>query len=53
MADTVMETRRLELDADLRALLGSTNVYFQPPETKKLKYPCFIYERVLGEHTYV
>lgn len=34
---------RIELDAKLREVLGSTNVYFQPPESIKLKYPCIIY----------
>lgn len=35
--------RRLDLHEELKALLGSSNVYFQPPETIKLKYPCIIY----------
>lgn len=26
-------------------ILGSNNVYFQPPESIKLKYPCIIYTR--------
>ena len=34
---------RPNLDQELRTLLGSTNCYFQPPETMKIKYPCFIY----------
>lgn len=38
MADT-----RLDLDRRLRNLLGTSNVYFQPPESIKLKYPCIIY----------
>lgn len=37
--------RRLELHEILCALLGSRNVYFQPPESVKLKYPCIIYSR--------
>lgn len=37
--------RRLELDSELRTLLGSNHVYFQPPESLKLKYPCYIYNR--------
>ncbi len=36
---------RLEFDAKLRELLGSSNVYFQPPESIKLKFPCIIYKR--------
>ena len=34
---------RLELQTELETFLGSTNVYFQPPESVKLKYPCIIY----------
>lgn len=26
-------------------ILGSRNVYFQPPESKKIMYPCIIYKR--------
>lgn len=36
---------RLDLQAILIALLGSTNVYFQPPPTMQLLYPCIIYKR--------
>ncbi len=39
---------RLELDKILRNLLGTSNVYFQPPETIKMKYPCIVYERSSG-----
>lgn len=38
------QERRIELDSKLRALLGNTNVYFQPPESVKLKYDCIIYD---------
>lgn len=34
---------RLNLQTALEELLGSKNVYFQPPESVKLKYPCIIY----------
>lgn len=34
---------RLELHEELCTLLGSRNVYFQPPESVKLQYPCIIY----------
>ena len=37
--------RRLSLQEILVNILGSNNVYFQPPETIKLQYPCIIYER--------
>lgn len=35
---------RLQLQKDLVNLLGSKNVYYDPPETIKLQYPCFIYQ---------
>ena len=28
------------------------NVYFQPPESVKLKYPCIIYERRTGDTSF-
>lgn len=37
--------RRLELQGILENILGSRNVYFQPPENIKLHYPCILYER--------
>lgn len=36
---------RLELQALLVSLLGSPNVYFQPPPTLIMNYPCIIYKR--------
>lgn len=35
----------LELHGILVNLLGSNNVYFQPPESLKLSYPCIIYSK--------
>ncbi len=29
----------------LKGLLGSNNVYFQPPENRSLLYPCIVYEQ--------
>lgn len=46
------ESRRLVLDEKLRSLLGNGNVYFQPPETIRLKYPCIIYELSDGDTRY-
>lgn len=40
-----MAERRERLQALLESLLGSRNVYFQPPESVKLQYPCIVYER--------
>ena len=36
---------RLELQTLLISLLGSGNVYFQPPPTLHLNYPCIVYNR--------
>lgn len=36
--------KRVELNSILETILGSTNVYFQPPENLKLKFPCIIYD---------
>ena len=44
--------RRLELQQILANVLGSSYVYFQPPETIKLHYPCIIYERITGAGQY-
>lgn len=35
---------RLELQGVLIALLGSSNVYFQPPNTIQMEYPCIVYK---------
>lgn len=40
-----MAKSRLELHEILCDILGSRNVYFQPPENLKMKYPCLVYER--------
>ena len=34
---------RLELHSFLEKILGSDNVYFQPPESIKMSYPAFVY----------
>lgn len=34
---------RLGLHEELCTLIGSRNVYFQPPESVKLIYPCIVY----------
>lgn len=41
-----MKTRtRTELQEVLEGILGSSNVYFQPPASLKLVYPCIVYSR--------
>jgi hypothetical protein len=37
---------RLQLQTDLENILGSRNVYFQPPEEVKIKLPCIIYSLI-------
>ena len=43
---------RSVLQTELEELLGNRNVYFQPPESIKLKYDCIIYSKnnVLGNY---
>lgn len=36
---------RLDLQLLLEGILGSRNVYYQPPESVKMKYPAIVYER--------
>ena len=36
---------RLNLQNELEELLGTRNVYFQPPPSLKMKFPCIVYER--------
>lgn len=38
--------QRLKLSKILHDVLGSDNVYFQPPPSKKMTFPCIVYERV-------
>ncbi len=38
-------SRRLELQTILEKILGSENVYFQPPENFKMKYDCIRFSR--------
>lgn len=34
---------RLQLQDELEKILGSRNVYYQPPATIRMKYPCIVY----------
>jgi len=38
-----LETRRLALQAKLEQILGTTNVYYDPPSNIVMKYPCIVY----------
>jgi hypothetical protein len=40
---------RSDLQNLLREILGSDNVYFQPPTNIKLTYPCIVYKRDLSQ----
>jgi hypothetical protein len=36
---------RIQLQQKLKEILGSDNVYFQPPANVQMQYPCIIYHR--------
>lgn len=40
-----MARDRLELQELFELLIGNTNVYFQPPATVHMNYPCIVYQR--------
>lgn len=40
---------RLQLQTLLEALVGTRNVYFQPPANVVMKYPCIVYQRDYAE----
>jgi len=37
--------QRLQLQSLLEGLLGTRNVYFQPPANVQMQYPCIVYNR--------
>lgn len=37
--------QRLDLQTLLEAVLGTSNVYFQPPANVQMQYPCIVYQR--------
>jgi hypothetical protein len=37
--------QRLQLHSILKTILGSTNVYFQPPASVQMQYPAIVYHR--------
>lgn len=39
---------RIDLQKILEDILGSKHVYFQPPETVKMEYPCIVYHLISG-----
>ncbi len=40
-----MARPRSQLNSLLKNILGSNYVYFQPPSTIRMTYPCIVYER--------
>lgn len=38
-------SKRIELQSKLEELLGSKNVYYQPPESLKMEYPAIVYSK--------
>lgn len=44
--------KRLKLHEMLCSLLGSRNVYFQPPESVRMQYPAIVYGRDGINNTY-
>jgi hypothetical protein len=40
-----MDLHREDLQGRLETILGSSNVYFQPPENAQMQYPCIVYKR--------
>lgn len=44
-----MAQPRTDLQTILEALVGSSNVYFQPPETLQMSYPCIVYGRYIAK----
>ena len=49
MSEDYVSVKRAELQSKLEDILGSTHVYFEPPENVKMQYPCIVYERDAGD----
>lgn len=43
---------RLDLQAILEQIVGESKVYFQPPSSTRMIYPCIVYERVSASTKY-
>ena len=44
--------QRLKIQKILEGILESKEVYFQPPENVRMKYPCFVYSLSGSESIY-
>lgn len=47
-----MARPRTDLHTILVDILGSEHVYFQPPATLEMQYPCIVYKRDDAEETF-
>lgn len=47
-----MDPRRDDLQAILETILGTPNVYFQPPPGREMAYPCIVYKRDRSDTTF-
>ena len=43
---------RIDLQTKLETILGSRYVYFQPPPSVKMQYPCIIYKKNVMDAMY-
>lgn len=43
---------RLDLHDELKRILGNENVYYQPPESLEMHYPCIRYQLVAIDQDY-
>jgi hypothetical protein len=41
----MVQSTRLQLQSLLESILGTRNVYFQPPPNVQMQYPCIVYSR--------
>lgn len=46
------DDKRLLFHQELVAILGTSQVYFQPPENVRMQYPCIVYSRRTGNASY-
>lgn len=47
-----MGKSRLDLQVEFKELLGSSNVYFQPPKSQLMEYDAIVYKRDNGKQQY-
>lgn len=52
MASDQITNNRLKLQTKLEELLGTREVYYQPPTSKQMSYPCIRYSKKSIEYDY-